>query len=363
MNTRIAIVSARKKEDALINNIAQLLSKKYDTHVYVAPGSPRLLWILHHIMLATWVSFRDYDLIIVQGFLSLGPAVSLWAKLLGKKSLIRIFGKYYDETRYWYTGMHGLLRRCLLLFAEYVVLHLADVICTSDPSVIEYIKRRRTKTSLCDNSFVMVDVEQFSYDDRMRAVYRSKMNIPESDTVLLFFGWLTENDGADTALNVYRALYPMIENLWLVYIGSGNLEESIKKTITAEKLEKVKLVGYIPHHEVQNYLMAGDIALIPYPPDFPQCGIGITTLELMALGIPIIATDAGMLGEVVFDGETGFVVENDVEAMAQKVALLVNNPELVKKMKRNARERVERDFSLEASSSKLFSLIDTCLNS
>ena len=75
---RIAIITtrARGKNDPLINNLTQVLSKKYDTHVYEAPSSPRLLWTLRHIIVGTRVSFKDYALMITAAISSVGASIS-----------------------------------------------------------------------------------------------------------------------------------------------------------------------------------------------------------------------------------------------------------------------------------------------
>ena len=321
----------------------------------------RVIARFYLFMLSFYISLK-YDLVISHDIHWTGAISTLYAKLFRKKSIIFVLGYYFDEIKITHKGISGILTLKLLSILEFISIHLADIIVPIDYKAIEYLKRKRTKTLVLWKKFASVYLQQFKYDDKIKETYHKKLGIPNTDPILLFVGWLTESDGADLALSIYRALYKEVNNLWLIFIGSGILEEHIKKTITEENLQKVILTGFVPHSEIHNYMMIGDIALTPLRE--PQCGVGIITIELMALGIPIIATDVGMFREVIIDGETGFIVKDDIIGeTVQRINLLLKNPDLISKMRINARKMVEQDFSPEAFSVKVFSLIDTCMDS
>lgn len=312
-------------------------------------------------MLSFYISLK-FDLVVSHDIHWAGAISTLCAKFFRKKSIVVIVGHYFEEIKIEHKGISGILMLKLLAILEFISLHLADVIVSADYKDMEYLKGKRTKTVVFEKKFQVVDHQQFKYDDKVKEIYREKLDIPSSDPVLLFVGWLTEWDGADIALEVYRALSKEIEKLWLIFIGSGVLEDHIRKAITEENMQKVILTGFVPHSEIHNYMMVGDIALMP--PLEPQCGIGGVTVELMALGIPIITTDVGMLREVIIDAETGFIVKDDVVGeMVQRINFLIDNPDLLSKMGINARKMIEQDFSPESFSTKVFSLIDTCMDS
>ena len=357
------IVSQSPGQATLFENIAQILSKKHDVHLYFQPDFPRFLWIFRLFMLSFYISLK-YDIVISHDIHWPGAISTLCAKIFRKKSIIVIVGHYFEEIKIRHKGISGILTLKLLSMLEFISLHLADVIVSPDYKDTEYLEGKRTETVVFEKKFQVVDHQQFKYDDKIKEIYREKLGIPNSDTVLLFVGWLTEGDGADNVFNIYKELSKEKKNLWLIFIGSGVLEERIKKATIEENMQKIKLTGYIPHNEIHNYMMVGDVALMPLPPLEPHCGIGGVTVELMALGIPIIATDVGMLREVIIDDETGFIVKDDIVGeTVQKINLLLKNPDLTSKMRINARKMIEEDFSPEAFSTKVFSLIDTCMDS
>ena len=75
-------------------------------------------------------------------------------------------------------------------------------------------------------------------------------------------------------------------------------------------------------------------------------GLGVSLLEAMMSAVPVVATRHNGFLETVVDGKTGFLVaEHDVGAMAEKMRLLLEKPELRMRMGQAGRERAVRHFS------------------
>jgi glycosyltransferase involved in cell wall biosynthesis len=73
---------------------------------------------------------------------------------------------------------------------------------------------------------------------------------------------------------------------------------------------------------------------------------GITPLESMACGTPVIGSNVGGIKYSVVDGKTGFLVPpNDPEALAAKVDLLISNNVLHQQMKKASIQRVKENFT------------------
>jgi glycosyltransferase involved in cell wall biosynthesis len=76
-------------------------------------------------------------------------------------------------------------------------------------------------------------------------------------------------------------------------------------------------------------------------------GTTTTAIEAMASGLPIVATDVGAIHEVVEDGRTGYLVpSNDPEALAGRIAGLLDDPVQREKIGSHARREYERRFSM-----------------
>jgi colanic acid/amylovoran biosynthesis glycosyltransferase len=86
-------------------------------------------------------------------------------------------------------------------------------------------------------------------------------------------------------------------------------------------------------------------------------GIPNVVLEAMACGIPVVATDVGGVSEVVTDGVEGFVVgPRDPAGLAQALRRLAGDPSLRARMGVAGRERIERDFTLDAQLDDLLAM-------
>jgi glycosyltransferase involved in cell wall biosynthesis len=76
--------------------------------------------------------------------------------------------------------------------------------------------------------------------------------------------------------------------------------------------------------------------------------LGLSVLEAMASGLPVIASRIGGVPEIVRDGETGFLVSpGDIDELRDRLALLLGDPALVADMGRRAREVVLERFTWE----------------
>ena len=86
-------------------------------------------------------------------------------------------------------------------------------------------------------------------------------------------------------------------------------------------------------------------------------GFGLTPLEAMASGTAVVASNAGAYAEVVADGVTGAVVSaGDGDALADAIRCYMGNPEVAAAHGRNAREHVQKNFSLECEAREINSI-------
>jgi glycosyltransferase involved in cell wall biosynthesis len=75
-------------------------------------------------------------------------------------------------------------------------------------------------------------------------------------------------------------------------------------------------------------------------------GLPMTIIEAMAAGVPVVATAVGGIPEAVTDGETGFLIPRNVEALVKSLRQWHESPELWRRMSDGSRERFERQFEI-----------------
>lgn len=124
--------------------------------------------------------------------------------------------------------------------------------------------------------------------------------------------------------------------------------------------ERVRFVGKRQPEELRFYYGAGDVAVTtPWYEPF-----GLTPLEGQACGRPVIGTAVGGITYTIVDGETGcLVAPRDPEALAEKLYMLLNQPELRERIGRAARARIERDFTWATVARRTAALYESLLAS
>ncbi len=127
-----------------------------------------------------------------------------------------------------------------------------------------------------------------------------------------------------------------------VILGFGELIDDLRKlTEECAIADRVRFVGRTP--KVISYLRLFDVAALTSLSE----GFSNSILEYMAAGLPVIATNVGSNWEAVEEGVTGYLVRpKDPKDIAEKLLLLLNNPELAHTMGEAGRTRVQRDFTM-----------------
>jgi glycosyltransferase involved in cell wall biosynthesis len=140
----------------------------------------------------------------------------------------------------------------------------------------------------------------------------------------------------------------------LVIVGEGPSRQDIEEAIAAASLhERVSLLG--SRNDVAEVLQGFDVFVLPSLAE----GISNTILEAMATGLPVIATRTGGNVELVQETQTGALVQvGDWQAIARCIAGYASDRELAACHGRAARERAEREFSLEAMVDNYAALYD-----
>jgi glycosyltransferase involved in cell wall biosynthesis len=195
-----------------------------------------------------------------------------------------------------------------------------------------------------------LDVSIWRATDRKEA--REALDIPANARVAVTHGRIDINDkGLDVLLGAWRYLANERpdQDLRLLLVGSGDDSAEVRRMIDVDGLREVQLVDeFILDHEVlRRYLSASDVfAFAGRYEGFP-----VAPTEAMACGLPVVATDASGIPELLEGGEAsgGVVVpRDDPGALAAGLGRVLDDSELGQKLGRNARRRVEDYCSLEA---------------
>jgi D-inositol-3-phosphate glycosyltransferase len=183
-----------------------------------------------------------------------------------------------------------------------------------------------------------VDTGLFSPADR--SIARQELGLKDSGTLLIFVGRLDSVKGIDVLL---RALSLLRQRLFhaevpslLVIGGEATPGEAERLACTASQLgiaDLVSFIGPVPHHRLPSYYRAADLLVMPSLYE----SFGMSLLEAMACGIPVVATKVDGPSNFVRQGVTGLLVPvGDVTALAEAVERLIVDKHMRLQMAKNA---------------------------
>ena len=187
----------------------------------------------------------------------------------------------------------------------------------------------------------------FDYKLNYRNEIRKKYNIPSNAFLFGNISRLTEEKGHEILVRAFTTFLkysiPDKEKIYLLIAGGGKLEEYIKTIVTHEGLEKrVFVTGVFDAADLAKFYSAFDVFVFPSLAE----GFGIVLIEAMYAQLPIVCSDLEVFREVggsaVFYFETG----NQTD-LAEKMLSLYQKKDLLEKLTNNARNRVEKLYTLE----------------
>ena len=176
-----------------------------------------------------------------------------------------------------------------------------------------------------------------------------------SRKVVLFMGRVIPRKGVHHLLAVLPELAAAHPDALLVIVGSPfygshrTTAYSRRLARTAKAMAKhVQFVPYVPYTDVPDWFLAADVAVVP---SGRNEAFGLVNVEAMACGLPVVATRAGGMPEIVEDGMTGYLVEHArIEAeLFDRLRRLLGDEALRSRMGMASRLRVEERFTWQRS--------------
>ena len=168
------------------------------------------------------------------------------------------------------------------------------------------------------------------------------------------FGRVRHQKGTDLFVDAMIALLPEHPRWSAVVAGratSGHIafEEELKERVARAGLaERILFVG--EHRDIERWYRALSLYVAPQRWE----GFGLTPLEAMASGAPVVAADVGAFSELIVEGETGTIVPaNDLAAMRTAIASYLADPDLAARQGGNGRRHVETRFRLQGEAETL----------
>lgn len=210
-----------------------------------------------------------------------------------------------------------------------------------------------------------IDTDRFAPpgDDAARAALRARLGLPDGRLVGCF-GRIRHQKGTDVFVDAMLAAVARHDDVTGMILGRATdahrgFERELRDRIDAAGLsDRIRFCGEVPVDEVADWYRALDLFVAPQRWE----GFGLTPLEAMACGVPVLATRVGAFEELLVDGETGRLVDrDDTPAMTQALDDALSNPTMLARWSAAARTHVVDDFSLEREAEALIAIYRTLL--
>lgn len=164
---------------------------------------------------------------------------------------------------------------------------------------------------------------------------------------ILFVGQLLPYKGADTLIEAAHRLAAQrgADGLRVTIAGDapGSHPDELRRLALAGPA-RIEFRGRVPHHELPPLYRAHDLFVFPSRWQEP---FGLTHLEAMASGLPVISTADGGHGEFLRDNWNALVFpKGNPGALADRISVLLDTPGLGKRLALAARAMIDTEFSL-----------------
>lgn len=178
-----------------------------------------------------------------------------------------------------------------------------------------------------------IDTDLFKPDDSIEIVNKS----------IFFFGNITVEKGADTAIDVFLEILKNEPQASLHFVGKEtHYKKEILKIIQQFNIEKsVFFHGIQSSENVISLLLKGNVIIFASKGE----NFSLALLEAMSLSKVVIVSNIESYKEVIIDGENGFIAQSK-EDYINKIITVFNNPDLYETIRKSARETVVNQFNI-----------------
>ena len=172
---------------------------------------------------------------------------------------------------------------------------------------------------------------------------RKSLNVT-SKKIIGFVGRMRWEKGLDILIDALPPILMVHPTAVLLVVGDGPDKEGLRLRAKGLGLENnIVWLGQKSPEEVNMLYSIMNVVAVPSLFE----GFGLTAVEAMAAGVPVVATRVDGLSEVVHDGVSGYLVESgNAQKLAQALINLLSNSEKAAKMGQEGYRRVSEKFSL-----------------
>jgi len=298
---------------------------------------------------------RHYDLIFVSGFRVLGLSAVLISQCFGKVCVLKADSPGEMSGQFFTDGLRKLgLRPSSLIFKSFLwlrntILRRADTFVAISSEIASELTAHGVSPEIIHMIPNSVDTHRFCpVSPHEKRVLRQKLGLPANDKIVTYSGRLVSYKGLPLLVRVWQDVQRQYPNARLVLVGSGgldihNCEAELREYVRANGLEhSIQFAGQVGN--VHEYLQASDIFVFPTERE----AFGISLIEAMACGLPVVSTPVGGIKDILEHEHDGLVVTaGDAQQLHKALDRLITDPALVARLSKAACQTARSRYSTE----------------
>lgn len=340
---------------------------EYDTYKCINKKHLKML----SATIYSWGKLRKLDCKLIHCYTYQAAMLAWLANHFRREKYLIIFepmGLAYEESKLDKKSSTKVkLIRPLIKYEEKFIFQKSDAIAVYTNIIKNYVSQKFNVTIEKIHVIphgVNLDIP-YAGDESEKSSIFNKLNIPETNKVVLYAGSLSELHGIPFLIEAIDYLSKKRQDISFLILGKGVLENKLKVWIKENKLTNVHLLGFVPSNKIGLYLSLADILVIPHAKCI-QTELDQPTklFEYLASGRPIVSFNLKAIAEVV--GDNAVLVETDnPKALANGILTLLSDEDLRRKLGERGKE-IAKDYSWEISAKKQSELYkelyEKCIN-
>ena len=202
-----------------------------------------------------------------------------------------------------------------------------------------------------------IDLERFFRErPEKRKAIREKYGIGEDECIMIYIGRLAKEKNVEEILEYLKD--ERTEGIRLLIVGGGPYKDVLEEEVADRGLnDRVIFTGMVKNKEIADYYRSGDIFVSASNSETQ----GLTYMEAMASGLPLLCKKDECLDDVVEYGINGYTF-SDKEEFMTILSRLVNDPEERKNLGAEARKTMEKSFSVRAFAENCMNVYEEVLH-
>jgi glycosyltransferase involved in cell wall biosynthesis len=207
---------------------------------------------------------------------------------------------------------------------------IKKILCVSN-KIKEIVQKSISNPSICETIYSGIDLSKFETINKIVNL-KSKYNITKKNFLIGNTSALADHKDYFTFTNTAKEILSKHPSTTFIVFGKGPLEGEIKEYVSKLKLyDSFIFTGFVEN--IPELLPQLDLFLMTSKTE----GLGTSLLDAMACNVPIVATRAGGIPEIVINDKTGLMADiGDHQQLSKLVLRIIEDPEIGETLAGNA---------------------------